>query len=82
LSYITPFGTTEINQEIVDDLIKVGVGLDNKTLTKEHSVNSQAVFIKYLFPHAKIVPLVFKAYTNEESFRGYFKKYCLNMKMK
>lgn len=69
LSYATPFGTIEINQNIVNDLIKVGVGLDNQALTGEHSVNSQAIFIKYLFPNAKIVPLVFKAYANEESLK-------------
>lgn len=67
LSYSTPFGILKTNQKIVNDLTEAGINIDNQILAEEHAINSQAVFIKYLFPEAQIVAITFKAYTNEES---------------
>ena len=67
ISYLTPFGVVEIDQEVKDKLLQVGASLDDSCFENEHSIGVQTVFIKYLFPDAKIVPLLFSASTDKES---------------
>lgn len=59
LPFDTPFGFLEVDKNVVENLKKENiVKIDNKVFRGEHSILSQTFFIKYLFPEAKIVPLV------------------------
>ncbi len=57
----TPFGTLKTDKDIVKSMVEV-LGNDcfeDEIIHKaEHSVEFQAVFIKYLFPTARIVPIL------------------------
>jgi hypothetical protein len=63
----TPFGQLAIDQRLVQELVKAGVGVDNQCFENEHSIGVQAIFIKKLFPKAKFVPLMFSATTEDQS---------------
>jgi AmmeMemoRadiSam system protein B len=65
LPFVTPFGELEVEKNIVNELVDKGIGLDDKALT-DHSIGVQAGFIKLFFPQARIVPLVFRANTNQQ----------------
>ena len=65
LPYHTPFGTMEIDKQFQEKLIKAGASIDSNCFEGEHSIGVQTVFIKYLFPNAKIVPITFSASTDE-----------------
>lgn len=60
-NYQTPFGDLTSEREIINKLLDAGVGLDDKCFDGEHSIGVQTIFIKYLFPEAKIVPLLFSS---------------------
>jgi hypothetical protein len=66
-SYLTPFGELYIDEEIVNELSNTGVYVDNQCFEDEHSIGVQAIFIKYLFPNAKIVPLIFSSSTGDNA---------------
>lgn len=68
--YLTPFGEVTVDEEIIDNLLSAGVYLDNNCLEGEHSVGIQTIFIKYLFPQAKVVPLIFSASTQDNQIKG------------
>lgn len=71
-SFVTPFGTLESNLEIIEQLEKSGfVTLDEAPFDKEHSVDSQLLFISKLFPEAKIVPLVFRSSFSNEAAKSF-----------
>ena len=60
-SFETPFGTLENRKDIVQEIkSKLGESVfDDEILHKtEHSIEFQAVFIKYLFPSSKFVPIL------------------------
>ena len=65
--YQTPFGEAEIDMEVAGRLLESGVFLDEKCFLGEHSVAVQAIFIKYLFPNAKIVPLLLSSQISDEA---------------
>lgn len=56
----TPLGDIEIDGEVAKALINAFnyLEVDAYAFEKEHSVEVQVPFIKYLFPHSKIVPIV------------------------
>lgn len=58
LPYETAFGEASIDNGIIKELSNNGVAIDNKCFQGEHSIGVEAVFIKYLFPNAKIVPII------------------------
>lgn len=61
LRFYTPFGYLETDESIINELKKENlVKIDNQVFKSEHSILSQTFFIKYLFPKAKIVPLIFQ----------------------
>jgi MEMO1 family protein len=66
IGYTTPFGEIGINQEMLEKIQKQGFGVDNDCFEGEHSISVQAIFIKNLYPEAKIVPIVFSSGTSEE----------------
>lgn len=61
----TPFGPLYPDEEIQESLLDVGVKIDPQCFLGEHSMGVQTLFIKYLFPNAKIVPLLFSATTEK-----------------
>ncbi len=59
-AFAVPIGTAEIDSEIARELLKKDSDV-NTNLTvhaKEHSIEVQIPFIKYLFPNAKILPII------------------------
>jgi poly-gamma-glutamate synthesis protein (capsule biosynthesis protein) len=56
----TPYGRLECDEEFLDELrlIFKEMGNEPEVVDKEHSINSQAGFIKKTFPQAKFVPLI------------------------
>lgn len=64
--YQTPFGKIYPNEGIISELTKQGVvNVDEDCLDGEHSIGVQTIFIRYLYPEAKIVPLVLSSATSE-----------------
>lgn len=71
VSYSTPHGKLEIDREISQKLLDWHlVSLDNNCFKGEHSIGVQTIFIKYLFPDAKIVPIIFSSNTGNKSING------------
>lgn len=56
--YNTPFGKIETDEHMVQAFEVRNFQVNEDCLEGEHSIGVQAVFIKYLFPDAKIVPIV------------------------
>lgn len=68
VGYLTPFDKLEIDQEISQRLLDLHLAsLDNNCFEGEHSIGVQTIFIKYLFPNAKIVPIIFSSSTTDKS---------------
>lgn len=65
-SFLTPFGELKVDANLNEQLIRAGAGIDENCFRDEHSIGVQAVFIKYLFPEARIVPLLFSSSANNE----------------
>jgi len=63
--YLTPFGKLYPDEQIIDELLKAGAYTDDQCFDGEHSIGAQTIFLKYLFPNAKIVPLIFSATTED-----------------
>lgn len=59
--YLTPFGKLRTDNEVKKYLADNGVLLDDSCFKGEHSIGVQAVFIKYFFPDAKMVPILFSS---------------------
>ncbi|HPZ10366.1 MAG TPA: AmmeMemoRadiSam system protein B [Candidatus Eremiobacteraeota bacterium] len=60
-SWETPLGEIEIHQDLSEEIIKEGKGFiveDISPHRKEHSIEVQLPFIKYLFPESKIVTIM------------------------
>jgi len=58
-SWNTPYEELEVNEEIIDNLVKnKDVLIDDSVLGLEHGIYIEIPFIKKFFPNATIVPLV------------------------
>ena len=59
-AFATPIGAVKINERITGALIKEDrdAAVNLAVHAKEHSIEVQIPFIKYLFPHAEIVPII------------------------
>lgn len=67
----TPLGTLQVDREIAEELRKrfdFDLFHDILSYQKEHSIEFQAVFVKYLFPKAKAVPMII-SYGDESSLK-------------
>lgn len=63
----TEFGRLEPDREVITEITNSGlVSLDNDSFRQEHSIASHVHFIKYFFPQAKIVPIIFRSDYPEE----------------
>jgi len=61
LDFETPLGTLEVDREVIEELRKrfdFDLFHDILSYEKEHSIEFQTVFVKYLFPKAKAVPMI------------------------
>ncbi len=58
-SWLTPLGEIFIDQELADAVLKAGpVVSDLDAHSHEHSIEAQVPFIQYLFPGAKLLPIL------------------------
>ncbi|MCL5033925.1 MAG: AmmeMemoRadiSam system protein B [Bacteroidetes bacterium] len=59
-AFATPIGAAEIDEKAADELMKEDrdAAANVPAHAKEHSVEVQVPFIKYLFPHARILPVI------------------------
>jgi len=64
-AYSTPFGVLEVEEEIVNDLVANNITLEDNCFDGEHSIGVHALFIKKLYPQAKIVPVLLSASVEE-----------------
>lgn len=63
----TPLGYVESDQEMVEKfLLEFKLKFDMEVFQNEHSIGAMASFIKYYFPDAKILPIVFDSYADKE----------------
>lgn len=65
LPYLTPFGQLAVAEDISESVIRSGASVDEQCFEGEHSIAAQTIFIKYFFPEAKIVPIIFSANTTD-----------------
>ncbi|MBN2535111.1 MAG: AmmeMemoRadiSam system protein B [Spirochaetales bacterium] len=58
--FLTPIGSIPVNQELVEDLLACSTGILNQDIPhlEEHCIELQLPFVRYLFPHASIVPIL------------------------
>jgi hypothetical protein len=60
IKWQTPFGTTESNYEILNELNeKKLISFDYENFVAEHSISTLIPFINYYFPKADVVPIIF-----------------------
>ncbi|MGE5675133.1 MAG: AmmeMemoRadiSam system protein B [Mycobacterium leprae] len=58
-SWATDFGPVETDQALVDRLVAAGLAtVDEETLSPEHAMGALMPYVKYVAPHAKVVPLI------------------------
>jgi len=63
-SWITPLGEVAIDQELADAVLESGPAVsDPDAHSSEHSIEVQVPFVQYLFPGAKILPVLSPART-------------------
>lgn len=54
----TPLGRAAIDEALAAELVKMGAKADFEAHRHEHSIEVQVPFIQYLFPDAKIIPVI------------------------
>ena len=60
LGWQTPFGTVEVNDEIIQQVLETQmVKVDDYAFAEEHSIGNLMPFVKYYLPHAKVVPIIY-----------------------
>lgn len=64
----TPLGLIRIDEPLAEKLIELGAAADPQAHRAEHSIEVQVPFIQYLFPDAKIVPVIVPVYDFDHSF--------------
>jgi len=58
-SWITPLGEVAIDEELADAVLSAGIVVsDTSAHRAEHSIEVQIPFMQYLFPGAKILPII------------------------
>jgi AmmeMemoRadiSam system protein B len=70
LPWKTPFGVLEADEPIVQQ-VKAATGLpeDTEAFTGEHSVGVLIPFVKYYFPHSRVVPILVDVNAHEDRLR-------------
>jgi len=58
-SWITPLGEIAVDEELADAVLSAGLVVSDASAHRaEHSIEVQVPFIQYLFPGAKILPII------------------------
>ncbi len=58
-SWLTPLGEVFINEELADDVLSSGPFVSDLSAHRnEHSIEVQIPFVQYLFPGARILPII------------------------
>jgi len=61
----TPIGSIDIDTELADKIVETGLAMSNAQIHgPEHSIEVQVPFIQYLFPEARIVPIIVPPVSN------------------
>ena len=61
----TPIGSIEIDEDLAGKIVNTGLAIaDGQIHCQEHSIEVQVPFIQYLFPEAKIVPVIVPPVSN------------------
>lgn len=63
--YLTPFGLIDTNSQDINSRLKGYISKDDQCLNHEHSLTTQAVMVRYLFPCATIIPIALSSATAE-----------------
>jgi AmmeMemoRadiSam system protein B len=70
-SWVTPLGEVFIDQELADAVLETGLAVsDPDAHDSEHSIEVQVPFIQYLFPGAKILPVLTPSRTESVALGG------------
>ncbi len=64
----TPLGLMKIDEPLAEQLIELGAIADPDAHQSEHSIEVQVPFMQYLFPDAKLVPVIVPVYGFDHSF--------------
>ena len=58
--FLTPIGAIEVNKTLVDELLECSTAIDQNDIPHlgEHCIEVQLPFMRYLFPDAKLVPIL------------------------
>ncbi|MDD5750754.1 MAG: AmmeMemoRadiSam system protein B [Candidatus Pacebacteria bacterium] len=69
-NYTTPFGGLAVNEDFVSKMESHGAIVNEQCFDDEHAIGVQTIFIKYFFPQAEIVPVLFSSATRESDISG------------
>ncbi|MFZ1023688.1 MAG: AmmeMemoRadiSam system protein B [Thermoplasmata archaeon] len=58
VDWLTPLGPVEIDNDVVGQLAKPPIVIDEETQALEHSIEVQLPFLQYVLPHPRFVPLM------------------------
>lgn len=67
-AWLTPMGEVEIDAEVAGWIVDAGGEANPRAHTGEHSIEVQIPFIQYLFPRARIVPVIVPVMSFDHSF--------------
>jgi AmmeMemoRadiSam system protein B len=60
LGWQTPFGTVEVDEEVIQQLLDSNVvKKDDYAFAEEHSIGNVMPFVKYYLPNTKVVPIIY-----------------------
>lgn len=64
----TPLGLIRIDEQLAEKMIELGAVSDPSAHKSEHSIEVQVPFIQFLFPDAKLVPVIVPVYGLDTTF--------------
>ncbi len=76
LDFETPIGRVEVDREVLgrmEDLFEHDIYHDLLSHIREHSIEFQTLYVKLLFPEAKIIPVIV-SYGDKDTLRSYAEK--------
>lgn len=56
--WLTPFGSIDVDQDLVKELVDNKVVVDDMAIANDHSVSGLVPFIKYYLPKAQVTPII------------------------
>jgi MEMO1 family protein len=65
--YRTPFGQLDTNEELINELVSAGIHYEDGCFDGEHSIGVQAMYLKFLYPESRIVPITLSSGTKDET---------------